>query len=61
MARCRGEADVITCVHWSRAHRVEPVARGGGHSYAGYSTTEGLLVDIGELNDVTVDHHTGER
>ena len=59
VARCRGEADVITCVHWSRAHRVEPVARGGGHSYAGYSTTEGLLVDIGELNDVSVDHHSG--
>jgi FAD/FMN-containing dehydrogenase len=55
VAGCRNEADVITCVDWARAHRVQPVARGGGHSYAGYSTTEGLLVDIGALSHVTVD------
>ena len=59
VASCRNEADVITCVDWSRAHHVPPVARGGGHSYAGYSTTEGLLVDIGQLNHVAVDHRTG--
>ncbi len=59
VAQCTGEADVITCVNWSRAYRVQPVAKGGGHSYAGYSTTEGLLVDIGALNQVTVDQRTG--
>ena len=59
VASCRNEADVITCVDWSRAHHVPPVARGGGHSYAGYSTTEGLLVDIGQLNHVAVDHRSG--
>jgi FAD/FMN-containing dehydrogenase len=59
VARCAGERDVITCVKWSRAHRVQPVAKVGGHSYAGYSTTEGLLMDIAPLRQATVDRHTG--
>ena len=32
-----------------------PTARGGGHSYAGYSTTPQLLVNLGALNGVAVD------
>jgi FAD/FMN-containing dehydrogenase len=59
VAQCTSEADVITCVDWSRAHRVQPVAKAGGHSYAGYSTTEGLLIDIRALRHVAVDQHTG--
>jgi FAD/FMN-containing dehydrogenase len=59
VASCDDEADVITCVDWSKAYHVPPVARGGGHSYAGYSTTEGLLVDIGRLNHVAVDDRSG--
>ncbi len=59
VARCTGEDDVVTCVNWSRAHGVPPTARGGGHSYAGYSTTEGLLVDLGHINHVTIDQDTG--
>jgi FAD/FMN-containing dehydrogenase len=59
VAQCADERDVITCVNWSRAHRVPPVAKGGGHSYAGYSTTEGLLVDIAALKRVMLDTRTG--
>jgi FAD/FMN-containing dehydrogenase len=59
VAQCADEHDVIACVNWSRAHHVRPVAKGGGHSYAGYSTTEGLLVDIRALRHVAVDQKTG--
>ncbi|CAN5520513.1 FAD-binding oxidoreductase [soil metagenome] len=55
IAQCADEADVVTCVNWSRENGVPPVARGGGHSYAGFSTTNGLLVDIGRLNSVAID------
>jgi len=55
IAQCADEADVVTCVNWSRQNGIPPVARGGGHSYAGYSTTRGLLVNIERLNSVAVD------
>lgn len=59
IARCRDEADVVTCVQWAVENGVPPVGRGGGHSYAGLSTTTGLLIDISALNSVTVDPATG--
>lgn len=55
VARCADEADVVTCIAWCNENGVPPVGRGGGHSYAGYSTTTGLLVDIRRLNSVVVD------
>jgi FAD/FMN-containing dehydrogenase len=59
VAQCADERDVVTCVKWAREHGVQPVARGGGHSYAGLSTTRGLLIDVGRLNRVTVDKRRG--
>ena len=58
IARCANENDVSTCVKWAAQNKVPPVVRGGGHSYAGYSTTTGLLIDIGLLNSVKVDGQT---
>jgi FAD/FMN-containing dehydrogenase len=59
VAQCLDERDVIRCIEWCRDHDVQPVARGGGHSYAGYSTTRGLLIDLGLMTHVVVDTRTG--
>ena len=59
VAQCTDQADVVTCVTWSVQHDVLLVVRGGGHSYAGFSTTDELLIDIGRLNHVTNDLHNG--
>jgi FAD/FMN-containing dehydrogenase len=59
VAQCADENDVVTCVNWCRDNGISPVGRGGGHSYAGYSTTTGLLIDIGRLNTVVVDPTQG--
>ena len=59
VARCADEADVVTCITWCNEHGVAPVARGGGHSYAGYSTTTGLMIDLRRLNSVEVDRRNG--
>jgi FAD/FMN-containing dehydrogenase len=59
VARCADEQDVATCVAWCLENGVAPVPRGGGHSYAGYSTTTGLLIDIRRLNSFQVDRNAG--
>ena len=57
VARCQDEADVVTCIQWCNENGVSPVGRGGGHSYAGFSTTTGLMIDIRRLNSMAVDKH----
>ena len=55
IAQCLGADDVQACVRWARQNGIDLVPRGGGHSYAGYSTTTGLLVDLGRMRQVQVD------
>jgi FAD/FMN-containing dehydrogenase len=59
IAQCAGEADVQTCLQWAQANRVPLVARSGGHSYAGNSTTTGLMVDVSPMNGVEINAATG--
>jgi FAD/FMN-containing dehydrogenase len=52
-------ADVSTAIGWAREHGVPIVARGGGHSFAGYSVNTGLVLDLRGLDHVHVDPSTG--
>ena len=54
IAFCESVADVQKTVHWARKHGVRIVARSGGHSYGGYSTTSGVIVDVSRLNAITL-------
>lgn len=54
-----GPADVQTSVHFAREHGLPAVARSGGHSYAGYSTTPGLLVDLSLMDTIKLDPSEG--
>jgi FAD binding domain/Berberine and berberine like len=48
-------ADVAAVVRWANRFDVPIVARSGGHSYAGYSTTgKGVVVDLSKLRGVGV-------
>jgi len=51
---CESLADVQQTVRWSRKHRVRIVPRSGGHSYGGYSSTSGVIVDVSRLNGVAL-------
>jgi FAD/FMN-containing dehydrogenase len=59
VARCADEEDVVTCIAWCNENGVSPVPRGGGHNYAGFSATTGLLIDIRRLNSFEVDRNAG--
>jgi len=62
IAYCEVENDVRLCLRWATEWRRElgaeslPVTcRSGGHSYAGYSICDGMVVDLSRMNDVHVD------
>jgi FAD/FMN-containing dehydrogenase len=55
IAFCESLRDVERTVQWARRHKVRIVPRSGGHSYGGYSTTPGVIVDVSRLNKVSVD------
>jgi FAD/FMN-containing dehydrogenase len=51
---CESPADVAATIHWSRVHEVAVVARNGGHSYGGYSSTRGVVADVSRLDSLRV-------
>jgi FAD/FMN-containing dehydrogenase len=54
IAYCRTATDVQRSVAFARAHGVRLAARSGGHSYGGYSLTEGgLVIDVTSMASVT--------
>lgn len=59
IARCRNEADIATALRWCRENGVPLAARGGGHNYAGYSTTKGLLIETSGLRQFRFDRENG--
>ena len=51
------EHDVVEAVRFARANRMKIAVRGGGHSWVGFSLRDGsLLIDLGRLNQVSIDH-----
>jgi FAD/FMN-containing dehydrogenase len=55
IAYCRSPQDVATCLGFARKYGVPVAARSGGHSYAGWSSTTGLIVDVTSMAGVNVD------
>jgi FAD/FMN-containing dehydrogenase len=54
IARCVSVEDVRECVAFASATGVPLALRSGGHSYGGWSTGSGLVIDIGALNTIDV-------
>jgi len=54
IAYCESLADVQKTVRWARRHGVRIAPRSGGHSYGGYSTTSGVIVDVSRLHAISV-------
>ncbi|MBV9448491.1 MAG: FAD-binding oxidoreductase [Streptosporangiaceae bacterium] len=58
VAYCRSGHDVATCLAFVRKFGIPVAARSGGHSYAGWSSTRGLIVDVSRMAGVTVSGST---
>jgi FAD/FMN-containing dehydrogenase len=55
IAYCSSPTDVQRCLEFARRHDVALAARSGGHSYGGYSTCSGLVIDVSSMSAVAVD------
>ena len=53
--RCCSDADVVQGLTFARETGMPVVPRGGGHCFAGRSSTDGLLLDLSGLSDIAVD------
>ncbi len=54
IAFCASTSDVARCVTFARGVGLPLVARGGGHSYGGYSTSGGLVIDVSLMSHVAL-------
>jgi hypothetical protein len=52
VAQCATTEDVQKCLAFIRATGMPVAARSGGHSFAGYSTTSGLVINVGPMKQV---------
>jgi FAD/FMN-containing dehydrogenase len=52
---CQGFADVVACIRFAKEVGLKPVCRAGGHSTAGYSLNDDMVVDVSGINYVKVD------
>jgi len=58
IAYCRNPHDVTTCLAFVRKFGIPVAARSGGHSYAGWSSTSGLIIDVTRMSGVNVSGNT---
>ena len=54
VVRCRSVSDVVLAINYARETGIPVVPRGGGHCFAGRSSTDGMVLDLAELDGITV-------
>jgi FAD/FMN-containing dehydrogenase len=59
VARCKSPNDIRACLLWAKDNNVPFAIRSGGHSYSGFSTTRGLLIDVSPMNKVSAPDASG--
>jgi len=55
IARCATANDVVLAIRGARTLGLHPAIRGGGHSVAGWSTTDGLVIDLSAMKGIRID------
>ena len=56
---CEGFADVVESIRFAKEVGLRPVCRSGGHSTAGYSVNDDMIIDVSRLNYVNVNEEAG--
>ncbi|MGW4489330.1 FAD-binding oxidoreductase [Amycolatopsis sp. NPDC004368] len=54
VARCRSVADVVAALRHAASTGLPLAVRGGGHCFAGRSSTDGIVLDLSTMDEVSV-------
>jgi FAD/FMN-containing dehydrogenase len=54
VVRCASPQDVAEAISFVRRHGLEHATRSGGHSFAGHSSTRGVVIDVSPMNSVSI-------
>ena len=55
IAYCATSDDVARCIDFATSHDLAVAGRSGGHSYGGYSNSDGLVIDVSRMAGIDVD------
>lgn len=55
IAQCKTARGVSLAIQWARQHGVALCGHGDGHSYEGFSSCSGLMIDVRKMNAVVID------
>lgn len=55
---CASTDDVQRAIKWALCKKTSVRIRSGGHNHEGFSTGEGLVVDVSKMKKVAIDHKT---
>jgi FAD/FMN-containing dehydrogenase len=59
IAICISPDDAAACVKWARETGAPFAVRSGGHNYAGFSTSDGLIIDVKGMRAVSLNPAAG--
>ncbi|MFF0342590.1 FAD-binding oxidoreductase [Kribbella sp. NPDC004875] len=54
IARCESTGDVVEALSYARSNNLPLTPRGGGHCFAGRSSTTGVMLDLSTLSAISV-------
>lgn len=54
VVRCESPADVSETISFARQFGLKTATRNGGHSFAGHSSTEGIVIDVTPMDSVSI-------
>lgn len=55
IVQCGHEEDAIRAVAFAREHGLEVAVRSGGHSHLAWGSSDGLVIDLSPLKEITID------
>jgi len=55
IVRCAHEEDALRAVEFARSHRLELAVRSGGHSHLGWGCSNGLVIDLSGMKQISID------